>query len=189
MGTLHADGLSGVINRLSDPHLSLTRSELTTSSMLALIQYQALVAVLCDQCKMPLNQVKIDLDESESRHLHDMVQALSGPIAVPIDHLHVRNPEGCKKCQHRGHSGLTIVSEMMIPDEKFLAFSQRGEDREAWKNYRYEYSDRDLTSGKQAGKTVAEHAILKIVQGQVDPRVLSRFLRDPERYERVGAKS
>ncbi len=189
MGTLHADGLAGVVNRLSDPLLGLTRSELTTSSMLALIQYQALVAVLCDRCKIPLSKVRIDRENADLRHLENMVNALAGPIGVPIDNFFIRNLEGCKFCQHRGHSGLTIVSEMMIPDDDFLARSQKGDDRDAWANYRLNYSDRDLTSGKQIGKTVAEHTIYKIYRGQVDPRVLARFLRDAGSYVRVGAKA
>ena len=78
---------------------------------------------------------------------------------------------------------------MMIPDEDFLARSQKGDDRDAWANYRLNYSDRDLTSGHQAGKTVAEHTILKIFRGQVDPRVLARFLRDADSYVPVGAKA
>ncbi|MDI9332499.1 MAG: ATPase, T2SS/T4P/T4SS family [Alphaproteobacteria bacterium] len=188
MGTLHADGLSGVINRLTDPHLGLSREELTTSSMLALLQYQALVAVLCSYCKIPLSKYAINPNEPDDRHLQNMVDALRNPIDIPIDNLHVRNHNGCKYCNHRGQSGLTIVSEMMIPDDHFLGLSQKGQDREAWHDYRLRYSDRDLTSGNQDGKTVAEHAIHKIFTGQLDPRVLSRFLRDAHRYQHLEVR-
>jgi type II secretory ATPase GspE/PulE/Tfp pilus assembly ATPase PilB-like protein len=188
MGTLHADGLAGVVNRLTDPHLGLTREELTTSSMLALLQYQALVPTLCINCKIPLNKYEVDKENPDDRHLVNMVKALHDPIKIPLDQLHVRNLKGCKFCNHRGQSGLTIVSEMMIPDDYFLAYSQKGMDRDAWHDHRLRYSDRDLTSGNQDGKTVAEHAIYKIFTGLLDPRVLSRFVRDADRFEHLEDK-
>ena len=187
MGTLHADGLSGVINRLTDPHLGLSREELTASSMLALIQYQALIPLLCKHCKIPLDKYKVEPEKPDDIHLGNMVKALQDPIKVPIDGMYVRNYEGCKYCNHRGLGGLTIVSEMMIPDDHFLGLAQKGLDRDAWMDYRLRYSDRDLTSGAQDGKSVAEHTIFKIFSGDIDPRVLSRFLRDADRYEHIGA--
>lgn len=70
---------------------------------------------------------------------------------------------------------MTMVAEMMLPDDDWLDVASSGNDRKALREWRLRYSDRDFYSPDMNGKLVVEHTIYKALMGQVDPRNISRF--------------
>lgn len=178
MGTLHVGGITGIFQRLTDPKIGLDRSELTNGSLSFLLCYQALSPVLCTNCSLDFEgatqQHKTAGNDREASFLGSIVRGLQ---ALPTNStgLRFKNLEGCSVCRNRGTSGLTIVSEMMIPDDEWLDISAEGKDRNAWNAFRANYSDRDLTSPNMTGKSVMEHAMFKAQLGQIDPRQIHRF--------------
>lgn len=181
MGTLHTGSVSGAFSRLTDPKLGLERAELTTGAFPLLLCYQALSAKLCPHCAVDLETAKSQLiaanDEREAKYL-DRLHATFMGLPVSPEKLRFRNLEGCEKCRahgRRGTLGLTIVAEMMIPDEEWFEISAQGKDRLAWRTFRQSYSDRDLCSENMTGKTVQEHAMLKAQLGLIDLRQVERF--------------
>ena len=178
MGTLHVGGITGIFQRLTDPKIGLDRSELTNGSLAYLLCYQALSPLLCKHCSLDADdatkQLKILGNDREAAFLSSIVRGLQD-LPTNSTGLRFKNLEGCSECRNRGTSGLTIVSEMMIPDDEWLDISSEGKDRNAWNAYRANHSDRDLTSPNMNGKSVMEHAIFKAQLGQIDPRQIHRF--------------
>lgn len=187
IATCHTDSIAGIPNRLTDPRLGISRDELTAGNVIALLSYQALLPVLCPHCAMPATEAMIQLlsgeHHAEWRHVDRVVRTIQEHFRLPIEPLRFRNLEGCAHCMQRGQKGLTIVAEIMIPDEGWLDLTREGRDRAAWRHYRSTYSDRDLLSEDMDGKTVLEHALLKAMRGTIDPRHTDRFARALERYE------
>lgn len=187
LGTLHVSGISGILNRLTDSALGLTREELTADNALSLLVYQALIPVLCPHCKLNGRAATAQLTQMqlarEAQHLSWLVQTLQTRFKAEPAALWFKNLQGCTQCRQRGTRGLTMVAEMMMPDDEWLDDARTGNDRRAWRQFRLRYSDRRLDSPNMQGKTVLEHALYKALQGLVDPRHLERFARSIDRYE------
>jgi len=185
LGTLHCSGVMSVVNRLED--IGLSRSDLTSTDMLGMLCYQALVPVLCDHCKMPYDAahkmaVKLG-DEKDAKYLEYVIRNMDR-VHADTSKMSFRNHEGCSHCKNRGTNKLTIVAEMLTPDERWLDTTSAGKDRLAWKEYRGNRSNLDVNSEDMDGKTVMEHHIYKSVMGMVDPRGIERF-GDLTKYEVV----
>ena len=177
MGTLHADSLAGAINRLTDPKLGLTRQELTSGNLLAFISYQALVPLLCPHCALSDSKVVArELgDSADGRYLGRLLDTSEKKFDIARGNFRFRNPDGCQHCRGRGTKGLTIVSEMMMPEDGWLDLAAAGKDRDAMRWWRKAYSDKDLSSENTDGKLVIEHTIYKAIKGLIDPRSIERF--------------
>lgn len=177
LGTLHADSLMGAINRLTDPLLGLSRHELTAGNLLAFVSYQALVPVLCEECAIDdSSEILRSLGDSvEGRYLGRLLGKLETKLNLPRETFRFRNPIGCSACRNRGTRGLTIVAEMMMPEEPWLDLAAEGKDREAMRWWRNAHSDKDYASANTSGKLVIEHTIYKAIKGIVDPRNIERF--------------
>ena len=179
LGTLHTGSIMGIMGRLTDDKIGLSRGELTSGKILGLLTYQALVAKLCPHCALEEKEALRRLDTLGDRRAHAylgfVVKTLREQLKVDVAGLKFRNHEGCSACRERGTQGQTIVAEMMIPDEEWLDLSALGKDRAAWRQYQDRYSDGDLASGDMTGKSVFEHAVYKALQGQIDPTGVERF--------------
>jgi type II secretory ATPase GspE/PulE/Tfp pilus assembly ATPase PilB-like protein len=178
MCTLHTDSIGGIINRLTDPKLGLTRQELTSSKVLGFLSYQALIAKLC-QCALGSPDIQSYYQTQQQAHeviyIQSITQQLHHKYNVDPTILRFRNPEGCVHCRKRGTKGLTMVSEMMIPDDDWLDIAATGNDRAAMRHWRQQHSDRNIYSGNMQGKLVTEHTIYKAICGEVDARQIERF--------------
>jgi type II secretory ATPase GspE/PulE/Tfp pilus assembly ATPase PilB-like protein len=178
MCTLHTDSIGGIINRLTDPKLGLTRQELTSSKVLGFLSYQALIAKLC-QCALGSPDIQSYYQTQQQAHeviyIQSITQQLHHKYNVDPTVLRFRNPEGCERCRKRGTKGLTMVAEMMIPDDDWLDIAATGNDRAAMRHWRQQHSDRNIYSGNMQGKLVTEHTIYKAICGEVDARQIERF--------------
>lgn len=179
MGTLHTDSVAGIVNRLCDPSLGLSRSELTAGSILAALSYQALLPKLCPHCALDTQAACQQLHTlgraDQAQHIARVVHTLEHHFGIAGVPLRFKNVEGCAQCRQRGTKGLTIAAEMMRPDDEWLDLTGEGKDRAAWRHYREAYSNLDLTSPNMHGKTVLEHALYKAIHGWIDPRQLEVF--------------
>lgn len=179
LGTVHAHLLSGIVPRLVNPEIGMTRQILTAPNMVTLLAYQALVAKLCPSCAMTTDEAAHD---SRIRKIADNVKRLG----LDPGRLRWKRVGGCNACNGRGTFGQTVVAEMLMPDEEWLRHVREGNDTEAMNVYRSR-SNRDLMSPDMTGKTVFEHTLFKALHGQVDARQCSafdtwhRFMRHHER--------
>lgn len=168
LGTLHAHLLSGIVPRLVNTEIGMTRQTLTGPNMLTVLAYQALVPLLCSHCAMDTAEAVRDdsVVADIARHL-DQIRVDSAPMRW-------KRIGGCTHCDSRGTVGLTVVAEMLMPDEDWLKPVREGRDHEAVEVYR-SMSDGDLSSPDMTGKSVFEHTLFKAQSGNVDARQCSRF--------------
>lgn len=184
-GTVHAHLISGIIPRLTDDEIGISRKVLTNPNILTLLAYQALVPILCPHCKIRADH------ESELIHVHHSsdgthvpddgleelkytITQLESRFKLPRDIFYYRRSAGCEKCSHRGTKGQTVVAEMFIPDREWLLLTREEKDYEAIQYFRH-FSDKQFDSSNMVGKTVFEHTLYKSIQGNIDPRQCSRF--------------
>lgn len=183
LGTVHAHLIPGIIPRLTNEEVGMSRDVLTNPNMLTLLAYQALVPKLCPKCcfgfQAALDLAKIADDAApgtsfEGVHLSELVKSVDSRFKLPIEGLRFKNPEGCSACSNRGTKGVTVVAEMIMPDRQWLTFSRQGMDYEAMVSYRMK-SDRRFDTEEMDGKTIFEHTLYKALMGGVDPRQCERF--------------
>ena len=177
MGTLHAPNIGGAITRLIDPQMGLTRHELTGGNMLGFLSYKALIPVLC---KCAFDQTgahqwhKAHKEEREAAYIGSLLTQLKNKYSLDPAVFRFKNPEGCPLCRGRGTKGLTMVAEMLMPDDEWRTIAAKGDDRAAIRYWR-ETSDKRMDSPNMDGKLVAEHTIYKAILGRVDPRNIETF--------------
>lgn len=191
MGTLHVDSVEGIANRLCDPALGLSRNEITSSRILALLCYQALLPKLCPVCCLDSQGLVQQLTEmarsssasqKELVYVQRLLSTLDKRFGVDLACLRFKNHahENCPHCHGRGTKGLTIVAEMLTPDKDWLDLTAQGKDRAAWYAHRKTYSNftnghHDFANADMSGKTVVEHALYKALMGQIDARQCETF--------------
>lgn len=176
LGTLHAENLQGTISRLVD--LGLTRQELTSGNTLRFISLKSLVPKLCS-CAVDHKAAKawylVAGNERDARYIDALTSKLEVKYGLNANIFKFYNHEGCPVCRGRGTKGLTMLAEMMMPDDDWLDLSATGNDRAAMRQWRMTYSDKNIHSPDMSGKLIAEHATYKAIQGLIDPRVIEAY--------------
>lgn len=196
--TVHASSALGVVERLAD--FGITPSVMGSPEFLNGLIYQKLMPLLCQSCSTPFS------DEVESSHAsHASVQLalrLKEVANLEKDKIRVRNPAGCERCRHMGVVGRTVCAEVISPDFTMLRLFRSQAAIEA-KAYWRSLSDKQPDSENMTGKTVLEHALLKMRQGMVSPhdvedllgpvdgakRSLEEMVRDASGSSQPAAKS
>jgi general secretion pathway protein E len=171
--SLHAHGLPGMVPRLIDPEIGLSRSVLTGPGQLSLLIYQDIVAKLCPDCALKTEDVTDDEEVP-------LIASNLGKLGYETSALRWRNPKGCACCNGRGTKGLTAVAEMFSPNDEWLMAVREGKDTEAHAIY-CNLSDNDLTSSDMTGKTAFEHVLVKALRGTVDATACFKY-GDWDRY-------
>ncbi|MBC7502167.1 MAG: Flp pilus assembly complex ATPase component TadA [Herminiimonas sp.] len=154
--TVHANSAMAIVDRLVD--LGLPMSLVADHSVVTGLISQRLVKVLCAHCKKPLHQ---HLDALSPAALLRVEHALQGNIGnVCIVGL------GCVHCRLQGTTGRSVVAEVIQPDAQFFDFIRAGEKTRA-----LQYWIQEL-----GGQTMLEHALTKVAEGIVDPRMAEKVV-------------
>ncbi|PLZ00004.1 secretion system protein E [Burkholderia sp. WAC0059] len=154
--TVHANSAIAVIDRLLD--LGLPLSMLADETIITGLISQRLVKLLCPHCKRRLVDALDELDPA-------LVERVKRAVGARLPNVCVAG-DGCERCHERGTSGRTVVAEVIRTDARFFALL-----REAGKAAASEYWRRSLD-----GQTIVDHAIEKVAQGLVDPRMAERVV-------------
>lgn len=179
--TVHAHLISGIIPRLTDSEIGMSRYVLTNPHILSLLCYQSLVPILCPKCRIPLTAM--DPAHPDYPSAREASDAFERYLGCDPSVLLFRRSTGCPHCRNRGTKGLTVVAELYVPDRTWLSLIRDRKDQEAIDHYR-SFSDRNLSSQDMTGKTVFEHAVSKALRGLIDPRICARF-ENFDLYERL----
>lgn len=183
LGTVHAHLIAGIIPRLTNEEVGMSRDVLTNPNMLSMLAYQALTPKLCPHCahtgeEALLVAAEIDAKHpdvsNEERHIREILESVDTRFKLDSKQLRFRNTAGCSHCSERGTKGVTVVAEMCIPDRQWLEYSRAGQDYEAMVHYR-QASDGRFDTPSMTGKTIFEHTLYKALSGGVDPRQCERF--------------
>lgn len=165
--SVHAHLLSGIVPRLINSEIGMTRSILAAPNILNLLIYQDVVAKVCPHCALTTDKVQKD------NRAETVIRGLR-QLNYDVSPLRWQNPSGCEHCDNRGTVGLTAVAEMFSPNEEWLRAIREGQDAEAVEIY-CRGSDNDLMSPNMDGKTTFEHVLHKALNGIVDPRASFKY--------------
>lgn len=168
--TLHANSAIAIVDRLID--LGLPLRMVTDESVVTGLISQRLVKLLCPHCKLRFAEQVHELDAALVARVKRVAGARIGDVCVA--------GPGCEHCRERGTIGRTVVAEVIRTDARFFALLREGDKAGA-----IAYWLRHLD-----GQTVVDHAIEKVLDGLVDPRMAERVvghLTEHAEYEGFGA--
>jgi len=162
IGSNHARNLMGIIPRLTSQKIGADLHALTEPGMFLLMTNQALVGKLCTYCRIPLSDPRV------TQFQRDQMQRVSDLYRVDVSKVHFRNPHGCPHCRNRGLKGMTVIAEVYAPTDEFLQLMRERKTRAAKHLWLSEWDGR-FDSVSMKGKTLFEHALLKMLRGEIDP--------------------
>lgn len=162
--TVHATSALGIIGRLAD--FGITPSVMGAPEFINGLIYQKLVPMLCPDCSVPFGDI---LSSSHATaHILEVAARLERVADLNQHDIRVRSESGCPRCKKMGIVGRTVCSEIVAPDREMLELFRQEKMLEAQYYWR-SLSDEDRDSDNMTGKTVLEHALLKMRQGTVSP--------------------
>jgi len=201
--TVHAGSALLIPERLGSSFIGVARDLLATPGILKLLVYQALMAKLCPQCCLTVEQVlenfhwRCALGQLRNQQWFEAwLRLIEERLSVPRSVLRFRREQGCAHCKHaiaalRGTVGRTVVAEMIDPlgEPEFLQGIKHcdGVGLYRWFSDR---SQRAQVDGEPQRQSAGQVAIYKMTQGLLDPRtVQARFgdfdTRQTERVTRA----
>lgn len=172
IATLHAHRLTGIIPRLINQTMGLSREVLSTPQTINVFMYQALVPINCPCCSLKTEEILRHTEADLTAIRFNVEEAIR--LGVDPTNFKWRNPQGCPVCRGRGTQGQGLVAEILTPDHQFLSYIRDGNDAAAFEYHRGR-GNFDLSSEDLYCKSIVEHSLLKVISGELDMRVLSRF--------------
>ena len=173
--SLHTNDAASILDRLRDK--GLEDYKIADPSLFTGLIAQRLVRELCPNCRTPLKRAMNSIHPDIRGELKIICDA-----AGDIEGVHVANPDGCEHCRKKspGYRGRTVVAETLRPDEEFMLHIRSQRKLEAIRYWKQELK----------GVTMLEHAVVKMLRGQVDPKEISRvgplFHFDPKRIDTLS---
>lgn len=175
LGTTHTTSSLGIISRLEG--FGLNKEDLCAPSFLTALLYQSLIKLNCQHCKVDFHSlIKSGKASEEDKEVYADIEEILGNRNIEDYPIFVENKDGCKECQFRGFKGRSVCVEVVEVDEELLENLEKLSAIDLQKYWRG-LSDRDPSSENMRGKTVMEHAFLKMLQGIVSPyNVIEGFM-------------
>lgn len=176
--SLHANSALAILDRLRDMGVEIYR--LSDETLVTGLIGQRLVRVMCPHCKIPFRQgIEEGILGADKAKI--VCDAIGEDLAE--SRLFVGNAKGCEHKCRMGYTGRTVVADVIQTDRAFMEFYGQGNKTKA-----YEYWLESLD-----GVTMPENALLKSVQGFVDPREVEDKVGlideiDPKRFARLVAE-
>ncbi|MCX8796211.1 GspE/PulE family protein [Vibrio parahaemolyticus] len=167
--TVHAPSALGIVPRLRS--LGVSNDVLGNDEFIAGLVYQALLPVLCNECKVSMetyvNKVKGGEYFVEDKFGFDQLIERLDKITMPDEKKNIffKNPCGCSECDKTGISGRTVAAEVIVPDLFMIDCFFEGNDTKAKEHYK-----------KKGGEFALDHGITKMLDGRADPRDVEKKL-------------
>lgn len=172
--TIHANNAFGIIARMVSTlatHFRNPLEQLCDHNVLAGLEYQRLIPVLCPTCKVRLLDLK---PEERSNYVPEDVQDRLSRVLDDREGVYVRG-EGCDECSKRGLVGQTVAAEIIATDQEMLGYLREGNIPRA-----HEYWVKE-----KGGESYVQHAVNLIKAGLVDPYIAEERLGVPLNFTQV----
>jgi len=187
--TVHGDGCVDVLARLCSEEIGISPSTLAGKKYLTAVMYQKLLPKVCTHCRIPA------VDVLPKATLSVLIENFK----VNPQSMFCASETGCEHCRLKlgsaatqnsalqsqpniaGTKGMTVVAEILIPDDEILdAIKKRDWQRveDQWRGARNSGFD----SEDMRGKTAFEHALYKACAGLIDPRDIESDFESFETY-------
>ena len=154
--SLHANTAMDIPTRLRD--MGVDDYKVYDSTIFGALLGQRLSPQLCPHCRKDY-ATAVEMGEVDEL----VVKRVSKMLAVTPEHLRSRpiylpNTEGCSKCKN-GYKGRCVVSEIILPDEKFMELMRAERKREARAHWFRELDGLDMLGS----------AWMRCLQGKMSP--------------------
>jgi type II secretory ATPase GspE/PulE/Tfp pilus assembly ATPase PilB-like protein len=172
--TIHANNGFGIIARMVSTlatHFRNPLEQLCDHNVLAGLEYQRLLPMLCPHCKLRLLDLK---PEEREQYIPPDVSARLRRVLDDQEGVCVRG-EGCEHCRKRGQIGQTVAAEIIATDQEMLGYLSAGNMPRA-----HEYWTKE-----KEGRSYVDHAVDLIKTGLVDPYVAEERLGVPLNFNQV----
>lgn len=181
--TIHAKSAFQIPERLASESIGIPNSFLASPGILNLLVFQALIPVLCTECSLPIDSLRqtggndVRGQFQPAAYWNRYISRIESLFNISSEGLNIKNPHGCKTCQHpeipelSGYRGRTVIAEMIEPnaDREVLRCVMSGDTLSLQMHLeqapRAPIDDPDMTN-----KTIMECAMYKSSQGLIDPR-------------------
>ena len=145
--SLHANNAMSIPGRLLD--LGIKPEDVYDPTLMVAMISQRLVKLLCPYCKVPLKDHRAGHSADAVRRIEQVLGTLDGVYVCGA---------GCAHCRD-GVVDRTVVSEIILPDEGLMALLREHKRPEAVRYWQE----------RLGGLTMNDHAVLKVLDGLVDP--------------------
>lgn len=167
--TLHANSAFAIITRMCDllgDKMANPLSVIADNSCLTGLIYQQLVVKLCPHCKKEYTEM--DKKALSSVKYAGVMSRLAQLVDLRSRRTQIcfKSETGCEHCNFKGEMGRTVLSEVVAPDPQMLKLIREGDVNGAKNHWRE----------KQNGKTIVEHGLEKVQNGEVDPNTVEKAL-------------
>ena len=160
--TVHAASSLGIPERLEKMGMDL--QTIASKGFISGLIFQTLVQTLCPHCREPWT----GKNEYGKTGLIGRVEMIT---QGKLDNIFVRG-KGCPHCKNLAITGRTVCAEMVIPDLPLLKMLRQGDFNQAyeyWRSQRHGPSTATHGMNSMAGRTALDHALLKMIAGQISP--------------------
>ncbi|QXW20128.1 Flp pilus assembly complex ATPase component TadA (plasmid) [Comamonas aquatica] len=172
IATLHAHRLTGIVPRLCNETMGLNLDDLMTPQVINLFAYQALIPANCPVCKLETDELLRMPGVEHSKTMNAL--KVASDLDLDPTYFRWRNPHGCSACNKRGTEGQALLAELLTPDYQWLDLMRSRRFMEA-NDYHRSRGTFDLKSEDMYCRSIVEHGLLKVIQGEIDITTLSRF--------------
>ena len=139
--TLHANSAMDILVRLRE--MGIDDFKIFDSTLFCALAGQRLVRRLCERCRMPLNHAE------QKEHFDKLLlDRIRGMIKITPENLTGSRTlyaagSGCENCSN-GYRGRVAVSEIILPDDRFMSIMRDGHRYEARKYWFEELQGLDM---------------------------------------------
>ena len=168
--TVHASSSIGIIHRLGDLNISL--QTIANPDFCQGMLFQKLLPVVCPHCSKDVSTI---IDDRNAYHYVQYLETFKKKYpGISLDNIRIRNHIGCSKC-YGGIISRTACAEIVVIDNN-MRHLITDNNLEGLHSYWRALSDNNLLSKDMTGKTAHEHALSKMLLGEIDPiDVLNKF--------------
>lgn len=178
LSTLHTNSAAGAIPRLIDMEVQ----PFLLASSLKLVMAQRLVRSICQDCKVPVEDLPINIQEDIKKDLQSVDVEILKSRGVEID---INNPDskiiiykgvGCPKCQGSGMKGRMGIFETIEVTKGFSRLINKGSLG----------SDLEKEARKDGFTTMKEDGLIKVLTGLTTLEEVRRVTEEDvdEEYEK-----
>lgn len=187
--TVHAPSAAIVPERLASDFINVSRDFILTPGVLRLLVFQCLITRLCSQCSHPVSQLSKGAYAADGRYRTGRewsawLDRIQDTYQVDPVSMRIRNSEGCAQCNAegidalKGYAGRTVAAELIEPAllSGYLDSVRTGRI-DAWLQEQTARVTRKGLLSSSVWHTAMDSAVIRALEGQVDPRDIERHFQ------------
>lgn len=167
--TIHASNAINIIERmeimLEEKGIQNAKRILCNPTILAGLEYQRLIPMLCPHCSKKLHDVIDSYDKT-------MAERINRALKTEDDEVRIQG-SGCEHCGYTGFIGQQIAAEVIATDETFLNYMLKDNKSKA----------KEYWIKEKGGITHVQHALKYVKEGKADPFITEDRLGLPLDFE------